>query len=73
MSDLTSKLHKILSIGLGKVIVTNLYVNHKERCTGCPHGPYKVIKYRDDKTVRSIYLGRDIPDEIQLLLNLVNK
>lgn len=37
----------------------------KQGCTRCPHGPYWYAYWREDGRLRSRYIGRTLPDEIQ--------
>ena len=37
----------------------------KEGCRSCPHGPYWYAYYRDGGKLRSRYIGRDLPADVQ--------
>ena len=37
----------------------------KEGCTRCPHGPYWYAYWRDEGRLRSRYIGRHLPDDVQ--------
>ena len=38
----------------------------KEGCKSCPHGPYWYAYYRDGGKLKSRYIGRELPDDIQV-------
>ena len=39
----------------------------KPNCRSCPHGPYWYAYYREGKRLRSRYIGRELPEEVQRL------
>ena len=41
----------------------------KPGCTTCPHGPYWYAYFREGNKLRSRYIGRDLPADVQAALN----
>lgn len=39
----------------------------KPNCRSCPHGPYWYAYFREGKRLRSRYIGRELPSEVQQL------
>lgn len=37
----------------------------KTNCRSCPHGPYWYAYYREGNKLRSRYVGRELPDDVQ--------
>lgn len=37
----------------------------KENCRSCPHGPYWYAYYREGDKLKSRYIGRELPAEVQ--------
>jgi hypothetical protein len=40
----------------------------KPNCKSCPHGPYWYAYYREGAKLRSRYIGRELPDDVQRLM-----
>lgn len=40
----------------------------KPNCTSCPHGPYWYAYFREGKRLRSRYIGRELPEDVQKLM-----
>jgi len=40
----------------------------KPNCRSCPHGPYWYAYYREGKRLRSRYIGRELPDDVQKMM-----
>lgn len=41
----------------------------KVQCHSCPHGPYWYARYRQGNKIKSIYVGRVLPDELVPLVH----
>jgi len=41
----------------------------KPNCRSCPHGPYWYAYYREGKTLRSKYIGRELPEDVRKLMS----
>jgi hypothetical protein len=39
----------------------------KPNCRSCPHGPYWYAYYREGDRLRSRYIGRELPADVQAL------
>ena len=40
----------------------------KQGCRSCPHGPYWYAYYREGDKLRSRYIGRELPEDVQATL-----
>ena len=40
----------------------------KPNCKSCPHGPYWYAYYREGNRLKSRYIGRELPDDVQRLM-----
>ena len=40
----------------------------KPNCTSCPHGPYWYAYFREGKRLKSRYIGRELPEDVQKLM-----
>jgi hypothetical protein len=40
----------------------------KPNCRSCPHGPYWYAYYREGKKLRSRYIGRELPEDVQKVM-----
>ena len=40
----------------------------KPNCKACPHGPYWYAYFREGKRLRSRYIGRELPEDVQKLM-----
>jgi hypothetical protein len=40
----------------------------KPNCRSCPHGPYWYAYYREGKRLRSRYIGRELPEDVQKMM-----
>lgn len=50
----------------GKVTLRQEHVRcGKEGCTRCPHGPYWYAYWREDGRVRSRYIGKELPGDVE--------
>lgn len=42
----------------------------KESCRSCPHGPYWYAYFREGGRMRSRYIGRELPEDVQAALGM---
>ncbi len=40
----------------------------KPNCNSCPHGPYWYAYYREGDRLKSRYIGRELPEDVQKVL-----
>ena len=40
----------------------------KPNCKSCPHGPYWYAYFREGKRLKSRYIGRELPEDVQKLM-----
>jgi hypothetical protein len=58
MDNMGSKLVKEILREYGLVFHVKYVYCGKEKCRGCPHGPYLYVSRREGKKVKTLYLGR---------------